>query len=60
MTIASLEDLGYGANLAGAGTYALGGGPRTLTSEPVDLRGRETLHRPKYKVDRLGRQEPVN
>jgi hypothetical protein len=58
LTIASLQDLGYGATQAGAGTYVLGGASFHSTAA-VDLRGRERLHKPKYRVDRLGRKQKL-
>jgi hypothetical protein len=58
LTIASLTDLGYGASTSAAATYALGGASQHLR-EPIDLRGRERIHGPKFRVDRRGRQERI-
>jgi hypothetical protein len=58
LTIASLTDLGYGASTSAAATYALGGTSQHLR-EPIDLRGRERIHGPKFRVDRRGRQERI-
>lgn len=62
LTIASLQDLGYGANQSAASAYTL---TRTLASVQadvtasksvyIDLHGREKIRRPKFKVDRQGR-----
>ncbi|HET9438625.1 MAG TPA: leishmanolysin-related zinc metalloendopeptidase [Longimicrobiales bacterium] len=57
MTIGSLTDLGYGANAGMAGSYTMNA--RTSSSISVNLHGREQLKRPKFKVDRNGRQEKV-
>lgn len=59
LTVASLTDLGYGASSSGASAYTLGGTHQRL-SEPIDLRGRERIHGPKFKVDRRGRQEKLD
>ena len=58
LTVASLTDLGYGATTSGASAYVLGGTPHGIT-EVIDLRGREKLHGPKFKVDRKGRKEKL-
>lgn len=55
LTVASLTDLGYGTSAAGASGYALGLGSQNLIREPIDLRGRETMLRPRFEVDRDGR-----
>lgn len=63
LTIASLQDLGYGADPAVASAYTLN---RTLSSvelsespsskaSRIDLHGRERIKRPRFKVDRHGR-----
>lgn len=70
LTIASLQDLGYGADPTVASAYTLN---RTLSSgetdsasskasridlhgrERIDLHGRERIKRPRFKVDRHGR-----
>ena len=54
LTIASLQDLGYGANTRAASTYTLGGSSQNLTVG-VDLRGREHVKKPRFKVDRHGK-----
>ncbi len=54
MTIASLQDLGYGANTSAASTYTLSSTSGNLTTG-VDLRTREHVKRPKYKIDRHGK-----
>ena len=59
MTVASLQDLGYGANALTASQYTLGGTFGRALAEPLDLRGRERVKRPKYKVDRAGRHAPL-
>lgn len=56
LTIASLQDLGYGASSSAASSYVLGGGYGHVTTSPVDLRGREKLHKPKLKLDRRGKK----
>lgn len=56
MTIASLQDLGYGASALTAGQYTLGGTYGRAVSEAVDLRGRERVHRPRYEVNRRGQK----
>lgn len=57
LTIASLQDLGYGALSAAASGYAIGGGSRGVV-EPIDLRGRERPKPPKFEVDARGRVGP--
>ncbi|MGQ0815308.1 MAG: leishmanolysin-related zinc metalloendopeptidase [Gemmatimonadota bacterium] len=55
MTIASLSDLGYGTNAGAASAFTLN--KSTSSSRGgVDLHGRESLVRPKYKIDRSGRK----
>jgi hypothetical protein len=58
LTVGSLKDLGYGTSFAGATTYALGTTARGV-SEPLDLRGREIVRGPKYKIDRNGTQTRI-
>jgi hypothetical protein len=55
LTIASLQDLGYGANTSAASGYTLGGLSQNLTTG-IDLRHREHLKKPKFKVDRQGKR----
>ena len=55
MTIASLQDLGYGANTSAASGYTLGASSHNLTTS-VDLRNREHVKKPKFKVDRHGKK----
>jgi hypothetical protein len=60
VTVQSLKDLGYGTSLAGAGTFALGGtGHVHAIGEPIDLRAREKVKGPKFRVDRFGRSEDL-
>lgn len=59
MTIASLQDLGYGATSLRASQYTLGATFGRAVAEGVDLRGRERVKKPKYKVDREGRRSPL-
>ncbi|MGH7459853.1 MAG: leishmanolysin-related zinc metalloendopeptidase [Longimicrobiales bacterium] len=54
LTIASLQDLGYGANPGAASSYTLSA-PSTSTVR-VDLHGRERIKRPRYRIDRTGRK----
>ena len=57
LTIASLQDMGYGANKSAAATYVLGGSSRNLSRGPgLDLRHHERVFKPKFKVDRRGRK----
>jgi hypothetical protein len=58
MTIASLQDLGYGANPGAASSYRLGGTTGRATAT-IDLHGHEDVIRPKYKIDRRGKREPI-
>lgn len=53
LTIASLTDMGYGANSSAASSYTLGSRTGSARAE-VEL-GDEIMKRPKYKVDRNGR-----
>ena len=53
MTIASLADLGYGANPGAAATYALGSGSGRATAG-IDLEAHEIVKKPKFKVDKQG------
>ncbi len=57
LTIASLQDLGYGANPGAASAYALSGVSQ-LSGVRLDLQGREHIRRPKWKIDRRGRRSP--
>ena len=60
MTIASLTDLGYGANQSAASSYALGGARQRATETPgVALHGREKIVKPKWKVDKLGKHTKI-
>jgi hypothetical protein len=54
LTIASLIDLGYGANSSAASGYALSSS--SSSSYSVKL-GHEVMKRPKFKIDRRGRKE---
>ena len=58
LTIASLQDLGYGAAPGAASGYSLGGTSRGV-SAPIDLRERELIATPKYRIDRDGRVERI-
>lgn len=53
MTIASLEDLGYGAAASAAAPYALGQRASTL-GIGIDLGEREILRRPTHRIDGIG------
>lgn len=53
LTIASLADLGYGANQGAAASYTLGGGTGRA-SAGIDLAEHEIVKRPKFKVDNKG------
>lgn len=57
MTIASLQDLGYGASLAAANGYTLGA-TTSSSRDAIDMRGAERLRRPSHRVDRDGRVHP--
>jgi len=56
MTISSLADLGYGANPGAASSYTL---THTSGGVVLNLNGRETMKRPKWKVDRVGKKTPL-
>ena len=58
LTIASLQDLGYGAAAGAANGYTIGGSSRGV-SAPVDQREREVMAAPKYRIDRDGRVERI-
>jgi hypothetical protein len=58
LTIASLQDLGYGANSGAASTFQLGGTSNSLTA-PIDLGKQEQVVSPRYQIDRTGRASPV-
>jgi hypothetical protein len=56
MTIASLTDLGYGANTTVAGNYTMS----TSTSGVMATRlGHENLKRPRFKIDRKGKKQQL-
>jgi hypothetical protein len=58
MTIASLQDLGYGASTAAASAYTLSGtGGRSLAA--IDLREREHITGPRFRIDGRGRVTPM-
>jgi hypothetical protein len=59
MTIASLNDMGYGANAGAASSYALGGTSGRSTQGGVEIGKHEMLKSPKYKVDKAGRKEKL-
>jgi hypothetical protein len=65
LTIASLNDLGYGVNSSAAATYTLtkrtGGisADYVATGDVVDLHGKEKMRKPKFKVDRAGKTEKI-
>jgi hypothetical protein len=58
MTIASLQDLGYGASLAAASTYTLGA-TTSQSQAAIDMRSRERLTGPRYRIDGRGQVEPM-
>lgn len=58
LTIASLQDLGYGASPGAANGYTLGGASRGIAT-PLDLRVQERIELPKYRIDRDGRVERI-
>jgi hypothetical protein len=58
LTIASLQDLGYGAAPGAANGYTMGGTSGGV-SAPVDLRERELMTGPKYRIDRDGRIDRI-
>lgn len=53
LTIASLTDLGYGADSGAASTYTLGGGSSRAFGMEL---GDEVIKKPKYKIDRTGKK----
>ena len=55
MTIASLQDLGYGASLTVASSYTLGSLSRSAVNG-IDMQGRERVHGPRFRVDKRGRK----
>jgi len=62
LTIASLQDLGYGADQSVATAYTLTrmlasreAGSLSSDSPRIDLHGRERIRRPRFKVDHRGR-----
>lgn len=59
MTIASLNDLGYGVNSSAAASYSLS---RTSSSvvAGIELDGHEGLKKPKYKVDHSGNKTKID
>jgi hypothetical protein len=59
MTIASLQDLGYGANQSAASSYVLGGTSGRVTT-PIDLHDHERIYRPKYSIDRNGKSKKLD
>jgi hypothetical protein len=58
MTVASLKDLGYGANLGAASTFTVTPGTGRIM-EQIQLHGREGLRRPKFKVDGQGKHTRI-
>jgi hypothetical protein len=58
LTAASLSDLGYNATTAGAASYTLGSlfQQGHALREPLDLRSRERILRPRFTMDRDGRK----
>jgi hypothetical protein len=56
LTVASLADLGYGANSSAASGYSMSGSSGQLIN--IEL-GHEKLKKPKFKVDRSGRKEKI-
>jgi hypothetical protein len=57
MTIASLADMGYGADQSAASSYTLSSGNGKSTAG-FDIEDRETVKRPKFKVDKHGNKTP--
>ena len=55
MTISSLQDMGYGANTGAAAGYTLSGASRGSMAG-FDIEERESVKRPKFKVDKYGKQ----
>lgn len=58
LTIASLQDLGYGANSGAASTFTLGGSTSSV-GEAIQIEKHEKVMKPKYRVDRSGRREKL-
>jgi len=58
LTIASLQDLGYGATTAAATTFSLVRAQAGVRGG-TELHGRERIVRPKYRVDARGRKEAL-
>ena len=54
MTIASLTDMGYGANTSVASGYTLGGS-RNGAMAGIQIEGHERVKEPKFKTDKAGR-----
>jgi hypothetical protein len=54
LTIASLQDIGYGANTGAAGSYTLGAGTGRVMTQ-IDLEHAEKVKLPKFKIDKAGR-----
>jgi hypothetical protein len=59
MTIASLQDLGYGAAVSAAAPYALGQSASTLGAG-LDLGEREILRRPTHRIDPIGPRRRIS
>ena len=59
MTIASLQDLGYGAAVSAAAPYALGQSASTLGAT-LDLGEREILRRPTHRIDPIGPRRRIS
>ena len=57
LTIASLTDMGYGANTSSASAYTLGGGSSRAFGTEL---GDEVIKQPKYKIDRNGKKEKLD
>jgi hypothetical protein len=58
LTIATLQDLGYGATLDGANSFALGNAQPARTR--LNLHEHERVVRPRFTIDGLGRRELIN
>ena len=56
LTIASLVDLGYGANSSAASGYVLSSYSGGMLG--VQVGGREIMKRPKFRIDRRGQKRP--
>lgn len=54
LTIASLTDLGYGANSGAASSYSLA---TRSAGVQIKVAGAEVMKRPKWKVDKIGKRE---